>query len=130
MYSELYLLNDSPTVDYQLTDTIRSKLFNYKTFVPSLDVDTFPSDNSDNSILPCDCSQSPFADPNHGHIISGDLGLVTNDKLHNLISKGTKYREPLPFSSEKAKNSIINGLDNCINSWCKKEGVPRATFMN
>ena len=121
------LRNDSPTVVYQLTDTIRSKLFNYKKFVQSLDVDTFLSDNS---ILPCDCSQSPFADPNHGHIISGDLGLVTNDKLHNLISKGPKYREPLPFSSEKAKESIINGLDNCINSWCKKEGVPRATFMN
>ena len=35
------LRSDSPTVVYQLTDTIRSKLFNYKEFVQSIDLTPF-----------------------------------------------------------------------------------------
>ena len=119
------LRQDSPTIVYQLTDTIRSKLFNYKEFVQSIDVDAFLADNS---ILPCDCASSSFVNHDHGHIMSGDLNIISDPKLRSLISKGPKYREPLPFSCDRAKDEILVGLDNCIDSWCNKAGLPKASF--
>ena len=119
------LRSDSPTVVYQLTDTIRSKLFNYKEFVQSIDVDAFLADNS---ILPCDCDHSPFVNGHHGHVMSGDLNIIPDPKLRTLIAKGPKYREPLPFSCERAKEEILVGLDACINSWSTKSGVDKVAF--
>ena len=121
------LRNDAPMVVYSLTNTIRSKIFNYKSFVQSLDIDTFLSDDT---ILPCDCDHSTFTDAHHDHIITGDLNIVDNDKLRKLISKGPKYREPKRFSYAKAKNSIVLGLNECINTWSTKQKVPVAEFKD
>ena len=121
------LRQDSPTIVYELTDTIRSKLFNYKKFVQSIDVDSFLSDDT---ILPCDCENSPFLNHDHGHIISGDLNIIPNLKLRNLISKGPKYREPLPFSLSRAKDEIIIGLDRCIESWSNKSKLATVAFKD
>ena len=118
---------DRPTVVYQLTNTIRSKLFNQKKFVQSLDIDTFLADPSS---LPCDCEQSSFLNHDHGHIVTGDLKIVSDLNLRNLISKGPKYREPLPFSCVKAKSEILAGLDNCIHSWSNKAGLAHIAFRD
>ena len=117
--------NDIPTVIYQLTDSIRSKLFNYKEFVQTLDVDSFLQDNT---ILPCDCINSPFVDPYHNHILTGNLNIISDSKLKGLIAKGPKYREPLPFSLEKAKAEILLGLDSCIDTWSSKTGLSKTVF--
>ena len=122
-----HLRKDTPTVIYKLTDTIRTKLFNYKDFVQSIDVDAFLADNS---ILPCDCQQSAFVNSDHGHVISGDLNIVNDVKLRHLISKGPKYREPLPFSYAKAKLDIMTVIENCIDDWSMKEGIPKAAFLD
>ena len=119
------LRNDIPTVIYQLTDSIRSKLFNYKEFVQTLDVDAFIEDNT---ILPCDCFHSPFVDSDHNHIITGDLNIISDPKLRGLVAKGPKYRDPLPFSCSKAKTEILLGLDNCIETWSNKSKLSKAQF--
>ena len=67
-----------PTIVYTLDKPISSKIFNFNKFVTTLDVESFMQDNS---VLPCQCSNSPFADHHHGHIISGDLKLIGNTKL-------------------------------------------------
>ena len=121
------LSKNIPTTVYQLSETTRSRLFNYKKFVQSLDIDTFISDNS---ILPCECDHSPFTNADHRHIVSGDLNIVSNTKLRNIISKGPKYREPLPFSCGKAKSDILMGIENCIRSWSNREGIPVAAFSD
>ena len=121
------LRSDSPTVVYQLTDTIRSKLFNYKEFVQSIDVDAFLADNS---ILPCDCEHSSFVNGHHGHVMSGDLNIVQDRKLRTLLAKGPKYREPLPFSCDRAKDEILVGLDACIDSWSSKANVDKVVFRD
>ena len=121
------LRNDIPTVIYKLTDSIRSKLFNYKEFVQTIDVDAFIQDNT---ILPCDCAGSPFVDPDHNHILTGDLNIVSDSKLRGLIAKGPKYREPLPFSFDKAKAEILLGLDNCIETWSSKTKLSNVLFQD
>ena len=122
-----YLRNDSPMVVYELTNSIHSKLFNYKKFVQSLDVDAFLADNN---ILPCECHQSPFLNHDHNHIITGNLEIVTDSKLRNLIAKGPKFREPGQFSYEKAKDEILKGIDNCIKSWSNKTGITLDVFRD
>ena len=58
---------------YKLTKIIRSKIFNHKEFIKTLD----PKDTLDTiNNLPCNCTTSPFADPNHGHIVTGDMLIV------------------------------------------------------
>ena len=47
----------------------------------------------DETILPCDCLHSPCMDINHEHIVTWDLNIVDNIDLHNLMSKGPKFRE-------------------------------------
>ena len=55
---------------YILTKTIRSKIFNHKAFIKTLDTkDILDSTNN----LLCNCTTSPFTDPNHGHIVTGDV---------------------------------------------------------
>ena len=110
---------DSPTIVFQLSNSIRSKIFNYKTFVQSFDVDSFIDDNNS---LPCDCEDSIFINDDHGHIVTGDIDIVDNSKLKNLISKGPKYREPVNISWKDAKEAIMNGINSCIQSWSVKIG--------
>ena len=119
------LKNDTPTVIYQLSETIRSKLLNHKKFVQSFDVNSFMSDNS---VLPCECEHSQFSNPDHGHVICGDLNIVSDDKLRALFTKGPKYRVPQPFSCSKAKESIVRGLDECISSWSSRSNTSKAAF--
>ena len=120
------LRENTPTIVYKLNETNRSKIFNYKSFVQTFNVDAFIADHS---TLPCDCHLSPFCDPDHGHIISGDLSTIPDLQLRKLVSKGPKYREPKPFSFEKAKDNIMLGIDSCIESWSRREGLSSKIFM-
>ena len=49
--------------------------------------------NSYETILPCHRENLPFIDPEHGHILTGDVPIIQNNKLKKLIARGTKYRE-------------------------------------
>ena len=100
-----------------MTEPIGSKIFNFNKFVSSLDLSAFVKDNT---ILPCHCKDSPFKDNHHGHIISGDLRIVRDNKLRKIISKGPKFREPQKLDWDKARDSIKSGITDCVSSWCAK----------
>ena len=56
---------------YTLTKTI----LNHEKFIKTLDT----KDILDNmNKLPCNCTISPFTDPNHEHIVTGDIRIVQN----------------------------------------------------
>ena len=100
----------TPMITYKLSDSISNKIFNYNDFVSTLDVEGLI--NNTNS-LPCKCENSPFADPHHQHIITGDLRIIHNGKLRKLLSKGPKFREKVGIDFHKAKK--------CIRSSDKKD---------
>ena len=79
------LINDK-NKKKNLNKTMRSKIFNLKEFIKTLDTKDI-LDNMNN--LPCQCTKSPFRDPNHGHIVTGDLRIVQNNKSRKLC-KGPK----------------------------------------
>ena len=59
--------DDIPMLTYKLQPPIRSKIFNYKKFVESLDINSFIQKET---IIPCNCENSPYKDSEHGHIIT------------------------------------------------------------
>ena len=93
-------------VIYNLVKSIRSKIFNYKKTVQDVDVDAFLANPS---ILPCSCDSSSFKDNHHGHIITGDLRIVENNKLRKLLVKGPKFRESEVICWNKVKDSGDSG---------------------
>ena len=75
-------------------------MLNYKATLNDFKLD----DKESNDIFPpCDCEESPFKDPYHGHVITCDLSIIKNDRLKKLISKGCNYRENININWKKAE---------------------------
>ena len=84
---------ETPCISYSYTPTVASKIFNYKRFLQCIDLS-----NPSLHPLPCECSSSDFNYSPCGHVITGDLSIVKNDKLRELLKKGPKYRESNSFT--------------------------------
>ena len=110
----------TPTVVYDLTNPIRSNIFNFKSFVANLDVEEVTANPES---LPCHCNNSPFIDKDHGHILTGDLRIVKNNKLRKILSKGPKFRQTQGLDFIKARQHILKGISECINNWCSKHKI-------
>ena len=122
-------LEDMPMVIYSLCEPIRSSILNYKQFVKQLDLDLFCRDSK--SVL-CQCKNysNQFIDPSCNHVLTGDLGIIKNNKLRKLISKGPKYREPENVDWIEAKNVIQVALESFIQSVCSSKGISPPYFDN
>ena len=120
---------DVPMVVYSLSQTIRSKVLNYKKFVCNLDLESFSRNIKS---IPCHCSEydNSFIDPNCKHVLTGDLNIIKNNKLRKLLSKGPKYREPDSINWNLAKIVIDASLDSYIEHLAKIKGVSRPYFSN
>ena len=70
-----------------------------------------------------------FCDPNHKHIITGDLNIIQNAKLRALIGKGPNFREPQKVDFEAAQAIIVEGLDGFIKMLSKIKKVSEASFI-
>ena len=119
--------SDIPMVVYSLNSSIRSKLFNYKRFVEDLDINKFVENT--NSVSCC-CSKydKSFTNHQYGHIVTGDLNIVNNDKLRKMIKKGPKYREPKQLDFEDAREQITSGLSQFIENLSSDKGVHKNHF--
>ena len=80
---------DDPTVVYSLTNSVKSKIFNFNKFVSNLDGKAFLQDNT---ILACNCAVSGFINKDHRHIVAGNLWVVGDNELRKLFTMGPKYR--------------------------------------
>ena len=109
-----------PVVTYKLGGTIRNKILNYKDAVESIYVDDEVSFSLNTTL--CECQNSPFCDPHHKHIITGDLRLIENMKLRKLLTKGPNFREPRSLNFSKALKEIELAIDSCIESLSSKTG--------
>ena len=119
--------DDIPSIVFSLNEPIRSKIFNYSKFVSSLDIDL--AFNNINSV-PCHCPQYNPAhiDTFHKHIISGDLSIVKNSKLRNLLDKGPKFREPEKIDFDKTYADIVKALNEFIVTISLKKNMPPSTY--
>lgn len=58
----------------------------------------------------CNCSGSKFNYGPLGHIVTGDLDVVPNEKLRCLLKMGAKYRPPVPLNWNDSANAIDSGI--------------------
>ena len=76
-----------PIMSYEYIRTVASKLFNFASTLSNLNVSNWLSDPQT-----CQCKESKFCYEPHAHVITGDLWLIDNAKLKELVDKGPKYR--------------------------------------
>ena len=55
--------------------------------------------------------------------MTGDLSIVRNQKLKDVLRKGPKYREPVSFSWHQNFNIIMDVYEEYARRWAKKEDV-------
>ena len=63
------------------------------------------------------CYQPP------GHIVTGDLKIITNSRIGYIICKGPNYWFPLPIYFKSCREEIAGTLQESCNRWCKREHV-------
>ena len=114
---------ESPCISYSYTRSVASKIFNYKRSLQQIDFNSL-SQNP----LPCTCPGSEFLYAPCCHVVTGDLSIVQNDKLRDLLRKGPKFREPVSFSWHQNFDIIMDACETYARQWAKKEDVELDTL--
>ena len=117
--------NDPPTILYNRTSHIGSTIFNYKDVVDSVLTDDWKEDN----LTVCNCSKSAFCDPHHGHVVTGDLKIIENRHLRELMFNGPGYREPQKIKWDNFLKDVKTSLEKCITKWADRESVDVQLLM-
>ena len=120
------LMNKRPSLLFIYQKTIRNKILNYKEVIESLKVgDIIENWNSKR----CDCDKSPYMDKYHGHVITGDIDIVDNKDLKNILKEGPNFRIPPRKTDFKRLSATIkNDIKTGVEQWAIKESVPLEAF--
>ena len=79
-----------------------NKILYYKETVSS--IDTNDNTSYGTGIVECDCQQhKDFVDENRGHVLTGDLRIISNSKLRKLVSKDPNFYEAMSTNWKKCK---------------------------
>ena len=113
---------DPPIIGYRFNNSIAGKLFNYKETLNENGVQNYLDGR-----LSCECETSTYKDNVHNHIITGDLTIIKNNQLRDLIKKGPKYRLPQRIDWAKDRREIEDLIDSYAEKWINNE---RKTALN
>ena len=58
-----------------------------------------------------------------GHIVTGNLIIISDSRICKIVSKGPKYRFPSYINFDKCREEIASALNDFGNRWSKREGV-------
>ena len=61
--------------------------------------------------------------PLNGYVITGNLNVIHDAGVRNIISKGPKYRFPSNIDFTKCCREIAASLNDFCNHWCKRDNV-------
>ena len=76
-----------------------------------------------NNSSQCECNTSSHLYQPYGHVITGDLSIIPNSKLRDLIAKGPKYREPCKVNWDKNLSLLCEAVGQHALQWAKLEIV-------
>ena len=111
-----FIDKEPPIIGYRFNKSIAGCIFNYKEALSEESIGKF-----ENGDIQCNCQNSIYRDAHHGHVITGNLGIIQNTLLKNIFKKGPKYRLPQRINWAEDKNHIINFLESYIDNWTAKE---------
>ena len=58
-----------------------------------------------------------------GHVMTGNLKIISDSRIRYIVSKGPKYRFPSRIDFKKCREEIASALNDFGNRWCKREYV-------
>ena len=119
-----------PFPTFKLDAPIRNKIFNYKDTVNSVNLQIDEEVSFVSNLPACQCSKNTFRDSHHNHVVTGDLRIIKNSKLRNLLSKGPSYRPPKTLNFKNCRKSIYEGLNSSISRFCKKYKLLENSLAN
>ena len=75
-----------------------------------------------------DSKSNPELNPKYvyqpaGHIVTGNLKIISDSRIRKIVSKGPKYLFPSYIHFDKFREEIASALNDFRNRWCKLEGV-------
>ena len=105
-----------PVISYTYASTIAPKVFNYKQVLRDFQINDLKAKPPD-----CCCKTSPFNYSPSGHVITGDLNIVENDLLRDVLAKGPKYREPRRINWNHNFKQIMDSVEDYARKWAKRE---------
>ena len=108
--------SEPPIICYKYNKPIRHTIFNFNKLVSDLDIHA-------NTPSSCDCKDSKFIYLSAGHVITGNLKIIPDYRIRNIVSKGPKYRFPSPIDFNRCREEIVSALNDFGNRWCKRERV-------
>ena len=91
---------------YKYNKPIRSAIFKFNKVVSDIDIET--------------CTP---VYPAAGHVITGNLKIISDSRISLIIAKGPKYRFPTKINFQKCREKIAVPLNEYWNRWCKREHV-------
>ena len=109
---------EPPIISYQYTNTVANKLFNFSSTLSNLDITNYLSNPQH-----CQCNTLKFCYEPHGHVTTGDLMVIENVKLRELVAKGPKYREPNKINWQSTETMVSYSIDLYAEQWSKREQV-------
>ena len=95
---------------------IRNIIFNFNKLVSDLDIHANTPDS-------WECKDSKFIYQSAGHVITGNLKIIPDSRIRNIVSKGPKYRFPSHIDFNRCREEIATALNDFGNRWCKRESV-------
>ena len=113
--------SETPMICYKYKRSTRGLLFNYNKIVSDLNIKT-------STPTQCDCSTSRFCYGPAGHIITGNLDVIEDNRIRKLISKGPKYRIPAEIDFDACHQEIAESLSNFCSRWCKREKTDKSAL--
>ena len=114
---------ESPIICYKYNKPIRNTILNFNKLVSGLDTETSSPDSSD-------FKDSKFCYQPAGHIVTGNLKIITYSRIRAVISKGHKYRSPAHIDFNKCRKTIASALNDYCTRWCKREHVESNALNN
>ena len=61
--------------------------------------------------------------PAAGHIMTGNLKIISDSRIRYIVSKSPKCRFPSRIDFKKCREEITSALNDFGNRWCKREYV-------
>ena len=97
----------TPKISYTYTNSIASKICNYKQSLRGIKLNEYGSQPP-----LCSCSSPTYLYSPAGHVVTVNLNIVENLKLRDILSKGPKYRKPTTFSWKYSFKLVMDSVED------------------
>ena len=111
---------EPPIICYKYNKSIRNTIFNINKLVSHFDL-IFMLILLSLEIIKIQNIYQPA-----GHIVTGNLKIISDARIRKIVSKGPKYRFPSYINFDKCREEIVSALNDFDNRWCKRDGALKA----